>query len=227
MAAARRRAYWPRGNGAQVCRARYGGGRSSAGATAPLPSRQRNGTFVFEDAPAFRPNVAPWEVLRAGAFGGTYFRAIDSGVTGARYTGAHKEFPAAWFDGMDTARTVTSDTYDKTVNKYGVKCGSTLEQWEAKEWIHASAPFGWFQWYCRFFMGLRHTDDARQIKRWVALASPAKGRFARALATAVKAAGGKTALRDASVSPARRQTLLHWGMRLSAAAYTVAAAPRK
>lgn len=220
---AAKRPYTRRSNGAKVCTKGYGGGTGCHRATHPLPKRTASGTFVFKDAPTFRPNVAPWEVLRAGAFGGTYFRTIKSGITGRTYRNAHKEFPAAWFSGMNIAVHVASKTYRKAVNKYGVKCGTSLAMWESKQWIVASAPFGWFQWYCRFFMGLRTPDDARQIKRWRGVAGlpdrtgKGAGRWVRNLATKIAARRAK--VNDASVSPVIRQVLLHWGYRLTAAHY--------
>ena len=49
----------------------------------------------------FRPNLTPAQVLRRGAFGGTYFRDIESSVTGKKYTKAYKEFPKSWFTGLN------------------------------------------------------------------------------------------------------------------------------
>jgi hypothetical protein len=37
------------------------------------------------------------------------------------------------------------------VNRYKVKCGASLEMWEQSGWIVAQDPYGWFQWYCRFY----------------------------------------------------------------------------
>ena len=65
--AAAKQGYWPSGNGAEVCTAGFGGGVSSVNATAPLPKRNKDGTFIFEDAPLLRPNLAPWEVLQVRA----------------------------------------------------------------------------------------------------------------------------------------------------------------
>ena len=46
---------------------------------------------------------------------------------------------------------VASPNYDKTVNKFKVKCGTSLESWEESGWIVSQDPYGWFQWYCRFY----------------------------------------------------------------------------
>jgi hypothetical protein len=64
--------------------------------TAPLPRRRDDGTLSFAGHPDFTPNLAPYQVLQLGSFGGTYWRRIRSGVTGRSYEGAHAEFPASW-----------------------------------------------------------------------------------------------------------------------------------
>jgi hypothetical protein len=51
-------------------RVRIGVGASGHGWLAPLPTRLTNGDLVFADAPSFRPNLTPSEVLRLGSFGG-------------------------------------------------------------------------------------------------------------------------------------------------------------
>ena len=124
----------------------------------------------------FKPNKKPKAVFRAGAFGGTYFRPINSSVTGKKHNGSLNEYPDDWFKGMDVKKKVQSATYDKNVNKYKVKCGSSLEAWESSNWIMKQDPYGWFQWFCRYSKGRRTKDDERQIGRWLKLTGP-KGRF--------------------------------------------------
>ena len=162
----------------------------------------------------FKPNKTARQVLREGSFGGTYFRPIYSSITKRKYTSKEviKEYPKSWFQGIDVDKMITSSKYDKNVNKYGVKCGSTLEMWEDSGWIIEQDPYGWFQWYCRYSMGRRSDDDERQIKRWLALAGP-NGRFRRRLMNEI--IKKKKRYNDSSVSPVIRQVLLHWGYELT------------
>ena len=162
----------------------------------------------------FKPNKSPKQVFTMGAFGGTYFRPIHSSVTGKDYTPseAMRGLPKTWFEGIDHKTKLTSSKYDKKVNKYGVKCGSTLEAWENSGWIDKQDPYGWFQWYCRYYNGRRTSDDERQIGRWLKLAGP-NGRFRRTLMNKIIKKG--TTYDDASVSPVIRQVLLHWGYQLT------------
>eukprot|EP00747_Dinoflagellata_sp_TGD_P121351 gnl/TRDRNA2_/TRDRNA2_173410_c0_seq1.p1 gnl/TRDRNA2_/TRDRNA2_173410_c0~~gnl/TRDRNA2_/TRDRNA2_173410_c0_seq1.p1 ORF type:complete len:250 (+),score=45.70 gnl/TRDRNA2_/TRDRNA2_173410_c0_seq1:50-799(+) len=172
------------------------------------------GFFHFPDFPAFRPNLSPKQVLQMGSFGGTYFRDIKSAVTGESYSGLEviKEFPPDWFEGLDLGQQVVSQTYRKQVNKYGVACGGSLGMWETSGWISAIDPYGWFHWYCRFFLGRRSTDDQRQVDRWLQGEGP-KGRWRAQLMNKIIKAGAK--YDDAKISPVIRQVCLHWGYELT------------
>ena len=144
----------------------------------PLPKRAPNGDIIFEDHKEFRPNISPEEVLRAGAFGGTYFRPITSAVTNIKYNSSEvlaDSVKKEWIEGLDR-KWLTSSAYDQTINKWGAKCGGSLGMWESSGWISNTDPYGWFQWYCRFYQGRRSTDDERQISRFNKCAGPT-GRF--------------------------------------------------
>ena len=169
----------------------------------------------FKDHPDFTPNLSPRQVFKMGAFGGTYFRTIHSDITGKTHHGktAIREYPPEWFKGIAIETHIISQKYDKKINKYKVKCGSSLEDWENNGWIIKQDPYGWFQWYCRFYKGRRTKDDDRQIKRWNALAGP-NGRFRRRLMNLIIQKNKN--YNDVSISPVIRQVLLHWGYKLTA-----------
>ena len=108
----------------------------------------------------FGANKTPVEVIREGTFGGTYFRDIYSGINGKWYKNSWKEF--VHLKNID-AKFYASDYYDVNVNKYGVKYGTSLRFWENKGWINKIHPYGWFQWYFRYWLGRRLEDDERLI----------------------------------------------------------------
>ena len=168
----------------------------------------------FKDHSEFRPNVSPQTVFKRGAFGGTYFRDIYSGVNNENYIGLEviKEYPKSWFQKNNVEKIVVSQDYDKNINKYKVKCGSSLEDWESKNWIESQDPYGWFQWYCRFYLGRRTDDDERQIKRWAGIAGP-NGRFRKNLMNQI--IKKNSTFNDYNISPVIRQVLLHWGYELT------------
>lgn len=178
----------------------------------PSPQQQKQKQSLFQD---FRPNQTPAEVLQGGAFGGTYFRPISSAVTNRSY---HPKdvLPTSvqddWIAGLDAKTMLTSSTYCESVNKFKVKCGGSIGMWESSGWISNADPYGWFQWYCRFYQGRRCSDDERQIKRWLGIAGT-KGRFKSQLCNKIIAACPRgTAIHDVSISPVIRQTLFHWGL---------------
>lgn len=157
----------------------------------------------FDDYPEFRPNLTPRQIFKMGSFGGTYWRPIDSAVTGKHHANRHLKYDFLQ-DIPDRLMTKPWEEYDVNINKYGVKVGQTLEAWEKAGWIKKSQPYGWVQWYCDFYNGTRGADDRRQIDRWLALAGP-RGRFRLRLINMLK---------QKKDSPKIRQTLQHWAYKL-------------
>ena len=154
----------------------------------------------------FGTNKTLVEIIKEGAFGGTYFGDIYSGVNVKRYKNSWKEFDV--LDNTDQ-KYHCSNYYDVSVNKYGVKCSASLRFWENKGWINPIDPYGWFQWYFRYWLGRRSKDDERQIKRWKGILNRLKGKSIEM----VKNAASKSD--NYSISPKIRQILLHWGYELT------------
>lgn len=164
-----------------------------------------------DEYPEFTPNVTPERMFRSGAFGGTYFREIESQVTGKTHRNRHLRYD--WAKDMNPELlTRPWEEYDKSINKFGVKVGETLEFWEDKGWIKAQDPYGWAEWWCRFYDGRRSRDDERQIKRWLNTAGP-NSRFRKRLINMI--IDGRRRWDDASVSPKIHQVLWHWGVALT------------
>ena len=94
----------------------------------------------------FRPNISPAGVIKKGAFRGTCFREIYSGVNNKFYKNSWKEFKE--LKNIDK-KYYASDFYDADLNYDGVKVGTSLRFWESKGWTNKIDPYGWFQWYFR------------------------------------------------------------------------------
>ena len=104
--------------------------------------------------PEFHPELTPQQMLAMGVFCGKYM------------TDCQDEFPKSWF----IRAKLSLDRADCTVNYFGVKASQPLSAWRKKGWVHPDDPRGWFQWYCRYYMGRRTPEeDLRQIKRWKAM----------------------------------------------------------
>ena len=133
-------------------------------------------------APDFKPVFTPKEMLEMGVFEGKYCNDCTA------------EFPEHWFE---NAR--ISAVPDPSKNYFRVKSRQSLDVWRQKGWIVGPDPRGWFQWYCRYFLGRRLPEiDPWQIKRW---------RSFRRHAAQVRA---NCEQGDWSCRPKQRQALLQW-----------------
>lgn len=133
--------------------------------------------------PNFKPELTPKEMLALGVFGGKYM------------TDCKNEFPKDWFEKAKLCH----EKHDPALNYFKVNASQPLTVWRRKGWIYADDPRGWFQWYCRYYMGRRiPQEDARQIKRWNAM----KRHIAQIKKNCLP--------KDTSCRPIQRQALLHW-----------------
>jgi hypothetical protein len=130
----------------------------------------------------FQPQLTPQEMLELGVFGGKYM------------TDCRDEFPARWFANAK----LCPDRHDPKLNYFKVNASQSLGTWWRNGWIHPQDPRGWFQWYCRYYMGRRTADDARQIKRW------------RAITRHVKQIVSNCEQGDLTCRRRQRQAVLHW-----------------
>ena len=151
--------------------------------------RMQSGYVYYRTEPAgenfhpdFEPELTPAQMLALGVFGGKYL------------TDCRAEFPKEWFR---DARLSPAKS-DPRMNYFRVSASQTLAEWRRKGWIHEDDPRGWFQWYCRYYLGRRGPDDARQIKRW------------RAIRRHVAQVRKNCRRGDPDCRRRQKQALLHW-----------------
>jgi hypothetical protein len=133
-------------------------------------------------APDFQPELTPKEMLELGVFGGKYM------------TDCREEFPASWF----RKAKLSPKHRDGKLNYFQVNASAPLSVWRKKGWIYHEDPRGWFQWYCRYYIGRRCPDDERQIKRW------------RAIRRHIAQVKKHCPRGELECRPKQRQALLHW-----------------
>jgi hypothetical protein len=130
----------------------------------------------------FKPEFSPAQILKMGVFGGRYMRDCE------------KEYPKSWFKEAK----LSLGKPDYFLNYFGVRASQSLADWQKKGWIHPQDPRGWFQWYCRYYLGRRMEDDQRQIGRW------------RAMKRHVAQVKKNCQAGDRKCRPVQRQVLLQW-----------------
>ena len=157
----------------------------------------------------FRPDLTPGEMLMLGVFEGRYLNDCV------------REFPADWFVGaLQYGRLSPEGADPARCNLFGVKSRQPLSVWQENGWAPSPGrrgrsdnhyrgllgdpdrnpdERGWFQWYCRYWMGRRLPEiDAVQIRRW---------RSFRRHAGAIRAGCARA---DLACRPRERQALLQW-----------------
>jgi hypothetical protein len=175
---------------------------------------RRGYSYVLEEAPGalpsdFQPELTPGEMLMLGVFEGKYLNDCVA------------EFPAEWFLGaLMTGRLSPERPDPERCNLFGVASRQPLRVWRENGWAPsrtrrgrtddhyhgilgdpATNPDerGWFQWYCRYWMGRRIPAlDHIQIGRW---------RSFRRHAGAIRANCARGTL---GCRPRERQALLQW-----------------
>jgi len=150
---------------------------------------QKNFVYILTEPigknfdPRFKPELTPKKMLLLGIFGGKYM------------TDCKNEFPSDWYKKAK----LCPEKHKAELNFFGVNASQPLSVWRKKGWIYKDDPRGWFQWYCRYFMGRRlKMEDERQIKRWMAI----KRHVVQVKNNCKK--------RDLSCRPKQRQAILHW-----------------
>jgi hypothetical protein len=150
---------------------------------------QKGYTYVLSEPvgrnfhPEFKPDLTPKQMLQMGVFGGKYM------------TDCRSEFPESWYKNAK----LCPERHDPKLNYFKINASKPLSYWVKKGWIYPLDPRGWFQWYCRYYLGRRIDDeDLRQIKRW------------KAMKRHIGQIKKNCKPRDLKCRPKQRQALLHW-----------------
>ena len=134
----------------------------------------------------FNPQLTPKEMLELGVFGGWYFKEKENML----------EYPKDWFESAK----ISYDGFDTKLNCFNIKAGTSMEAWTKAGWITPEDPLGWFQWYCRYYMGRRIPElDKHQMKRY--------NNFGPRHQSAIL----KNCAGEFDKRPRQRQSLLQWG----------------
>ncbi|WVQ63205.1 uncharacterized protein L199_001356 [Kwoniella botswanensis] len=182
---------------------------------APRPGRGDDGRLIFEGRweGVFTPNLTPQEMFEGGAFGGGFFADTYSNILKSELS-SKDDISSLPFVIPNPTKLLSNTDPDGENNRFRVRAGQSLQEWEKAGWIWKEDPRGWAQWYTRFWEGRRCQDDERQVRRWMKVAGRT-GRFKRALLKKLLQSGGRNAVKDEDVGAVLRQCLWQWGYEMN------------
>ncbi len=165
--------------------------------------KMQNYTYTLTESPGkkfaddFKPDLTPQQMLALGVFEGKYMNDCEG------------EFPKEWY-----AKAKTSDTPDVNLNLFKIKSRLSLQEWRKRGWIPIiegdKDVRGWFQWYCRYWIGRRMPDvDRVQIARWNSFKRH-RGQIIKSIKNMKPADRPKTKAQLHTHRPRQRQALLQW-----------------
>ena len=146
----------------------------------------------------FYPYLTPRDILKNGAFGGSYFGVED--------LKGDYDYQSLFQETLVDIPTIfyLQPKYNTRINKFKTKSGMNYDYWTEMNWMHKDDPYGWFEWYLKYYNGRRHSDDERQIKRWQDFCG-VNGRWRKRIYSRIYETN------DWQASPRIQQSLLHWG----------------
>ena len=124
-----------------------------------------NGVISFKDSKHFSTCYSPLRMIELGIFGHGYFGIADVDENEfKRILNLVPNFSDQLDEEMRTKILLSPQKF--SLNRYGIRAGLDHRAWTENKWIHSDDPYGWFNWYIRFYYGRRHKDDFRQINRF-------------------------------------------------------------
>lgn len=146
----------------------------------------------------FYPYLTPTDILKNGAFGGSYF-GVEELEGDYDYQSLFQETLADV-----SPHLYLGNKYKPKMNMFKIRSGMNYDYWTEMNWMHKDDPYGWFEWYLKYYNGRRHSDDDRQIRRWQDFCG-VNGRWRKRIYKRIYETN------DWQISPRIQQSLLHWG----------------
>ena len=164
-----------------------------------VADKMQKTSYVLSENPGtnleFKPDLTPGQMLALGVFEGKYLNDCTD------------EFPAEWYTRSVKKRSAIADPQ---LNLFKIKSRLSLGEWRARGWIIKPDPRGWFQWYCRYWLGRRiPAVDMVQIKRHRAFVRH-QAQVVKSLKKIPVSRRPKTKAELKSHRPRQRQALLQW-----------------
>ena len=155
----------------------------------------------------FYPYLTPSDIFNNGAFGGSYFGVED--------LKGDYDYQSLFQETLSdvSPHLYLGNKYKPKMNMFKTRSGMNYDYWTEMNWMHKDDPYGWLEWYIKYYNGRRHPDDDRQIKRWQDFCG-VNGRWRKRIYSRIYETN------NINVSPRIQQSLLHWGYMVNRGDYS-------